>query len=247
MTTTAPCIVTCSWANRGSDGALAARVHCSRVDEGGVADAEAAVRAALDAPVEASHVFEVGAGAPWIDVCVGPVAGVMALCLVANARVLEIYESAEGPTTPLLTQEAQLSSPVTGLHAHFLFHGEGGALFPAGHAYRLKLFARTPKTQVAVVAVHVVLLPPSTPPCQRGVSDVAATSSGPAAVTAESAVVEALGAMQRHLVMLERRVGVAMDRVTQRLAALEERVGRLEAPPAAPDIAPVEVETEAEV
>lgn len=252
------------------DDKLERRISYLSYEGDGMDRAEALVQAALRSSPLADCITALpsAAAAPWLELQVGQsCGGVVALCLVANARVLEIHEvppspqisqqqqqklregsapspqdvtSADvGETRPLLTQEAQLADASTGLYAHFLCHGGGGALFPPQHGYRLKFFGRRPRDEICVPQVCLVVLPnvevkalaPASSTASADASTAAATVHAPAMPAAEAAVAEVVMAMQRQLLMMERRLGAALDGVTQRISQLETRVSRLEAAP----------------
>ncbi|KAG5486664.1 hypothetical protein LSCM1_07917 [Leishmania martiniquensis] len=228
-----PCLITCSWADNDS---LQGHVHYTFMKEGGMEEAEVEVRESLASPHDSSLDFPANSVAPWLRLQVGD-AGVVALCFVTNARVLEIHDAGAEASAPLLTHEAQLSNPAKGLHAHFLCHGGGGVLFPARRAYLLKLFARTPKTSVFVASVHVVLFsrspsssfePHVEGPLEGCGSPEVTQSQRPASETPTAVTMEVSSALQRQLLMLESRIRGALDDVAQRLTHLEGRVRRLE-------------------
>ncbi|KAK7199054.1 hypothetical protein NESM_000873700 [Novymonas esmeraldas] len=216
------CTAECSWADAA---AIEACVHYAQHEDGVMEAAESAVQAALTSPYDSSLAHHVGAAAPSLGLRVGR-AGVAALCIVSNARVVEIHDDAgAGGAVPLATQEAQLSNSAVGLHAHFLCHGDGGALFPPERTYRVKFFARTPPTRIVVVAVHVILLALSAPPCSAAEPVTPCTT---AAASPDAAVAGAIVALQHQLFAMERRVGGALSDVSRRLAGLEARVAELE-------------------
>ncbi|KPI83539.1 hypothetical protein ABL78_7424 [Leptomonas seymouri] len=249
----------CSWTDDG--GSLAdCTVHLC-FEEEGMAQAEHLVQEALcTAPVPSTRVTLTNPTvAPWLELTVGDF-GIVALCVVANARVLEIHEvtgRGEGDdkavtTTPLLTQEAQLADASTGLHAHFLCHGGSGALFPPMHVYRLKLFGRTPRSEVCVAKVCLVLLRAAVPTLGQCLSAspespaAEGDTQGDTAVPSAANTLEILLRLQRQFFVMEQRVDAAFECVAQRLARLESRVCCLEAPRAvattAHDAAPTQAQ-----
>jgi hypothetical protein len=231
-----PAVLTCSW----SADDLGDRTTHLCVAEDGMEQAEALVQEALHKPPSSSFITPLTntTAAPWLQLVVGS-CGIVALCVVANARVLEIHEISteeiinkdDAESTLLLTQEAQLVDAATGLYAHFLCHGSGGALFPSHHCYRLKLFARNPRQEVCVATVCLVRLQTneSTPSAPQISPEV---PSPAAAATANTAILEVVLGLQRHLFGVERRVHDALDDVVRRLSRLECRVDRLETPAA---------------
>ncbi|KPA73248.1 hypothetical protein ABB37_01854 [Leptomonas pyrrhocoris] len=244
MPTPSPFSLTYSWSGEDDGDRLSHRVVCLRLEEEGMERAENLVQSALHTtPLSPTRsTLTNPAAAPWMELTVGD-RGVFALCIVANARVLEIHEATGGgtntkgeatATAPLLTQEAQLADASTNLYAHFLCHGGGGALFPPLHVYRLKLFGRTPRSEVCVAMTCLVLLKEAAvpAPCLATSTDplVAGEALGHTAGAGGANVVESLLGLQRQLFMIERRVATAFDDVRQRMARLESRVEQLEAP-----------------
>ncbi|KAG5511737.1 hypothetical protein GH5_08046 [Leishmania sp. Ghana 2012 LV757] len=232
MSAEAPCVMTCSW---GSDDALQGRVRYTFVGEGGMEEAEAAMEESIASPPDSSLTFPAGSAAPWLTLHVGDT-GVVALCFVTNARVLEIHDAVDDTSAPLLTQEAQVSNPATGLHGHFVCHGGSGVLFPPRRAYRLKLFARTPKASVIVASVCVVLFSRSISSSELGAerpsqsfgSQGTTQPLNPAIATLSAVIMEVSTALQRQLLVVESRIGGALNDVARRLTDLEGRVSRLE-------------------
>lgn len=232
--------LSCSWAD---DASLADRTLHLALADNGMEQAERIVQAALRTP--RTHAVRISladkvVAAPWLELTVG-LCGIAAVCVVTSARVLEIYEvgaaNRAATTPPLLTQEAQLRNEATCLCAHFLCHGNGGALFPPHHTYRLKLFSRLPSNEACVTRVCLIyteaaavpppLAAPSDSPTLQDKEKKEGRADG-SAVLGEEAVLEAIFGIQRQLLMMERRLGSALRDVTQRLTGLEARVDRLE-------------------
>lgn len=217
--------VRCSWA--ASLGA--STVLHTFVEENGFDEAEAAVQSAMEAGPSscAASLLPVAGGgaAPWVSVALSAV-GVVALGIVCNARVIEVYDG-DGGGAPLLTTEAQRCSDAATLFAHFLCHGdnEKGVLLLPHHSYRLKLFARAPKDVVSLARICLVVRQQSE---GSGAASTALEPRTTAPWKTEQPVEGILLQLQQLLVAMELRFSSSTASILHRLDVLEKRVQHID-------------------
>lgn len=235
--------VTCSWVSN-TTGVLP-WLHTVVDDEagGGLAAAEALMNRSLGGscgPGFEPTTIADGSTAPWLQLQCN-MSSALALCLSSNARVVEVHQVDDAGgvafTAPLLTVEGTEAAP--GVYSHFLLNDGVAPLLPAGVLYRIKLFARRPRSVVQVRCCCLVLQSlsstnggaaaphlrqaPVAPPTLRGGEAQMGCDGPPHELPPLPTVQSALEHLSRRMDQMAAR----MDGIDSRLAAVEARLAQV--------------------